>query len=80
MWWRLNARRPVGEALQPLQFSEIQAFSEMSGNLICPDDLLLLETIDDAFLKAYNRELSAKQEAEREKAMSESQTKGRKRR
>lgn len=75
IWQRLSTRRAIGEVLQPLQYTEIQAFSELSGKLICPDDLLLIETIDDAFLRSYSAELAAKQADERERAKLEGASK-----
>lgn len=55
-WWRLNARRPTGEGSTPIAWGEIQAFCALTGEIISPKDVKMLESLDNAYLIAVAEE------------------------
>lgn len=56
IWWRMNARRPTGENQTPLSFSEMESFSRMTGKILLPEDVEMLEAIDNAYLSSVAEE------------------------
>ena len=56
IWWRLNARRPTGENQTPISWNEMQAFCAMTGTILTPDDVQMIEALDNAYLIAVSEE------------------------
>jgi len=54
-WAELNVSRSNnGYGPNPLSFSEIKAFVELTGTLLLPYEIKGIRVIDTAFMKAYN--------------------------
>jgi hypothetical protein len=61
-FWGLNRRRPQGmNAPQPLTYSEIDAWSRLTGEILLREEIAILTYMDDAYLDA----LSSEREAQR---------------
>lgn len=56
IWWRLNARRPSGETQTPISYSEMHSFCDMTGVILVPNDVQMIEAIDNAYLIAVSEE------------------------
>lgn len=56
IWWRLNARRPSGDTQTPISWSEMQSFCNMTGVLLVPSDVAMIESLDNAYLIAVSEE------------------------
>lgn len=59
IWWRLNARRPVGEGINPLPYGEIESFCKLTGTILTPEDMQMIEAMDNAFIGSVAEERKA---------------------
>lgn len=59
IWWRMNARRPTGDNQTPISFSEMESFCKMTGKILLPEDVEMIEAIDNAYLSAVSEEKRA---------------------
>lgn len=50
---RLNARRSVGFAIEPITFLELDAFTRLSGLRLRPWEIAILEDLDLLFRKVH---------------------------
>jgi hypothetical protein len=75
IWWRLNARRPTGENQTPISWSEMQSFCAMSGVVLLPDDVAMIEALDNAYLIAVSEERRGAFDRAREENKTEKPTK-----
>jgi hypothetical protein len=66
IWWRLNVRRPSSESVNPIMYSEIEAFSRLTNIMLTPEDIQMLEAIDNAYIHAVLKGQIAKINSERE--------------
>lgn len=61
-WFRLNERRPASSSVCPIPYIEIESFSRLAGEQIAPDDLRMIEAIDNAYISAITEERAAAEE------------------
>lgn len=66
-WWRLNARRQPADPVCPVQFTEIEAFGRLTEDPFTPEDLRMIEAIDDAYIRAVAEEVRARSERDSNK-------------
>lgn len=59
IWWRLNARRPAGEHVNPLSYTEAESFCRLTGTILLPEDMQMIEAIDNAFIASVAEERKA---------------------
>lgn len=58
MFLRLNARRSAGFSIDPIAFSEIEAFTRLSGLSLSPFEVRLVEDLDNLFRAVHLTEAS----------------------
>lgn len=59
-WWRLHRRRPSGGmGIASITWSEIKAWSELTGTEVLPWEIEIIEAVEDEFMKSVNRRLKA---------------------
>lgn len=63
-FWRLNARRQHADGSpQPISHSEIKAWRENTGFVLCPEEVDVLTEMDSAFIAESVSELRGRQSA-----------------
>lgn len=50
-WADLSARRSVGQHVEPLKYTEIEAWGRVTGQRLTPMDLYFVLVADDVFVK-----------------------------
>lgn len=56
IWWRLNTRRPAGEGINPLPYGEVESFCKLTGTILTPEDIQMIEAMDNAFIGSVAEE------------------------
>lgn len=71
-WARLNARRAQGEDIIPISYPLMESFERMTGTILTPEDVQMIEAVDSAYISQTYTERKDMHERTREAAKSES--------
>lgn len=71
-WTRLNSRRSQGEDIVPISYPLMESFERMTGTILTPEDVQMIEAIDSAFISQVNIERKDMHERIREESKNDS--------
>ena len=71
-WTRLNSRRSQGEDIVPISDPLMESFERMTGTILTPEDVQMIEAIDSAFISQVNIERKDMHERIREESKNDS--------